>query len=203
MPSLHSQPPRCPACGYDVSALPHDRCPECGATFDRASLAPPPRGAPVATIVVALALDALGFVAIASNVPKAWSPWPLHLFLPSLAGAGAHWWSCAIAPAFFLLWNLRLLDGRPDVPRRTVVLLVVLQSVNWLWILAHVPFAMKYQGAATTIGIMLVNALFTVALWRLLRTARTSRTFQDSLVFHGVMWAWIATNLLPYLGELP
>jgi len=27
--------PRCPTCGYDITGLPHDHCPECGVPFDR------------------------------------------------------------------------------------------------------------------------------------------------------------------------
>jgi hypothetical protein len=31
---------RCPNCGYDLTGLTRDRCPECGASFDRAALIP-------------------------------------------------------------------------------------------------------------------------------------------------------------------
>jgi hypothetical protein len=52
-------------------------------------------------------------------------------------------------------------------------------------------------------AICAINVAWLVSLWTILYSASKMRSFKTNLLFHAVLFAWLAWYAFPYLGELP
>jgi hypothetical protein len=196
----------CPACHYELSGLLEERCPECGGHFDRelllrlhAAAWPASRAAPL-TVVAALSLLLLPYslpTAI-QTLPSIWLYTALAFRLPDWTFFGFIV-ACSIA---FVLWNHQLLRGRPQIPRRTVVLLAVLQLLNWPWIICSASF-WGYLGMSYVLRVSVVNLVLLTTLVTGWCAAKKHPHFLLTLAFHWIAWIWLTAYFFPYFGELP
>ena len=118
--------------------------------------------------------------------------------------APAFYFLCGIPSlAVFLLWSRFLMSGRQKVPARSFVLFIALALASLTWLRTGWSFGLKYQGRAYTEAMLLYNltaisivGIVWVRNWR-------APSYVSNLVFHGLLFGWLAFCAFPGLGELP
>jgi hypothetical protein len=89
------------------------------------------------------------------------------------------------------------------VPIRSYVLWVAVTILSGTWIVAGWHYGLEYEGLEYTASCALfsvaLSSLSAFALWR----ARTAPSFSSALVFQTLLFLWLASYALPYLGEIP
>ena len=146
------------------------------------------------------------WMSLQAGVPTLWSPLPFLFILPLFIFELPHWtwWGLfVLSPLTFALWNPQLFAGRPRIPLRTVRLLVLLQPLNWLWIIYGFSYSCGYHGKLYTVGISLINIILLGLLVTLFLVGRSRPHFLVSLVTSLLAWTWLTVYLFPYMGELP
>jgi hypothetical protein len=103
----------------------------------------------------------------------------------------------------FWIWRPGLFVGEPRLPTRTIVLAVIAALLSALAFVTGWQYAVQYQGYRYAVICLIANGLLQVAcaicLWR----ARKSPSFGTSLAAHTVLFAWLGSYALPYMGETP
>jgi len=56
----------------------------------------------------------------------------------------------------------------------------------------------QYQGRDYTVAICVVNVVFIVSLWGVFYRAYRLRSFNSNLLFHALLFAWLAWCAFPY-----
>jgi hypothetical protein len=114
-------------------------------------------------------------------------------------------WLAAFVPMLlFVLWNPGLFRRNERIPKRSMVLLVVLTALTCFWFVDGWSLGLQYQGAEYTHVVCIVNLVWLALLWALLFYARIAApSFGANLLFHFVLFAWLSWYALPSLGELP
>ena len=197
----------CPRCGYSLAGLREERCPECGAAFDRER--PPIRGAGVdrrravvAAIGGAVVVFALIWMANSAREPVAWSPYAIPLLLPRTWGVPAPF-VAAGAAACFLVSGVSLLRGNRKPPVAWAPVVVLSAALSGFWCVRSYPLAAKHQSpeyAAATIAISAVSVVIVLIAWFV---GRRRASFAAHWIVHVVSWVWMLGWALPYMGELP
>jgi hypothetical protein len=161
-------------------------------------------------IVVAwmVILAILSWVTISPGVPTILRPLNLLVVIP-LFVCGEPSGTCFITasllvPAVFGTWCFgMILQGSPNVPARSYVLLAVIGLLSLVDFIGGTRFAIGYHGLWFVIGTALLSVLWWVTLGMLAYFAELRPSFQRNLCFHLALFAWLAWYALPYLGELP
>jgi hypothetical protein len=135
-------------------------------------------------------------------MPSLSSTYPTPLVLPLFFGAPR----VLIAVAYgagFALWSNQLFRGQPDIPRRSIALLVISCLISCFLYVVGWGFGVKYQGiryvaAAAALAVIGAGALVLLLVWN-----GRDPTFAKSAIFHALLFGWLCTYAMPYLGETP
>lgn len=206
----------CPQCGYDLTNMRVNRCPECGVYFDTATMSHrrqqflsnacwPPARARWAVVVAGLSL--LPFLWIAVSVttshPTWWKPFPL-IFCISTVLLGSQFGVFVIASAVvvgsFGLYTWPLIKGQPHIPWWSLATFAFLGSLNGLHLLANYSDGVQTQGAAHTNLICIITGSLFLALVLLAIRGAWRPNFVLAVLFHWLAWFWLILYLFPLLG---
>jgi len=154
----------------------------------------------LAVLIAALAAHSLGIAG--DDMPSLSSTYPTLLVLPLFFGVPPVLIALAYG-ACFALWSKQLFQGRPEIPKRSIVLFVISCALSCFLFAAGWGFGVRYQG----IHYVLWTAAFAVSgaavLILLFFWNRRVPTFAKSAAFHSVLFGWLCTYAMPYLGETP
>jgi len=159
-----------------------------------------------AALIVAL----VGALSASAGTPTLFRPLSLLVAVPALIIASMVPLSlpflvvlASLPVAFaFLAWVMPWAAGS-RLPRRSMILLACGIFLTFLHFAASWRLGTRYQGQGHTIGVALVDAAWIVALLLLLQWERGAPSFGKRLLFHGALFAWLASYALPWLGEMP
>jgi hypothetical protein len=167
----------------------------------------------VATLIAGMLLPvfpAIGFglnyLTPSAPIVQILYPLPLVFAMPAIlfGGAWGHAAAILVIPLPSLLfwgWSVQLFRGEATLPLRSVLLLLALAILSIVYFVASWNFGVQWQGYPHLVSVTLLNALALVALWWLLRAARSKPLFRRSLTFHWALFAWLAWLAFPWLGE--
>ena len=151
---------------------------------------------------LSLLVPVLFWVLFAQEEPSALYPFPALMFVPALFGLRQV--AVAVPVVLFFVWNPGLFQGDAAVPRRSHVLLLILTLLNVLWFVVGWKDGLAMQGAKYNYSVCGVNILCVAALWTLFaRSRKTEPSFKSNLLFHWILFTWLAWYAFPFFGELP
>jgi len=139
---------------------------------------------------------------LGSGAPSIFAPAPMLLVYLLFFGVP---FSLAIGMfvLLFWIWHPRLFAGAVDIPARTIVLAAVSTLLSVLAFVTGWQYAVEYQGHRYAVICLIVSALLfamcAVSLWG----ARKNPSFRASLGAHTLLFAWLGSYALPYMGETP
>ena len=145
------------------------------------------------------------FGLLLSGAPTLLSPFPgLTVSIGFLFGNEGGTWIALLLPAvLFMVWNPALFRGETAVPKRSLVLLTILTALSDLYFVESWRLGLRYQGAAFTYGVCLLNVLALLLLWLVFIWGTRQPKFSHNLLAHWLLFVWLAWCAFPYLGELP
>ncbi len=108
-----------------------------------------------------------------------------------------------LPPLLFLAWNPGLLRGQAQVPKRSLVLLMIATPLTVIWFVESWKYGLEYQGRHYTQAICVANGVWLASLWIILASRWHRDSFVGNLAFHWLLFAWLSWYAFPYLGELP
>ena len=124
------------------------------------------------------------------------------MFIPALFGLRQA--AVAVPVVLFLVWNPGLFQGDAAVPKRSYVLLIILTLLNVLWFVVGWKDGLAMQGEKYNYSVCGANIVWIAALWMLFaRCRKTEPSFKSNLLFHWMLFAWLAWYAFPFFGELP
>jgi hypothetical protein len=141
-----------------------------------------------------------------SGVPTLYSPFPTLTVLPAFVLSHWHLESLAVlVPSIlFFLWSPGLLlNQRPNLPKKTFVLLGLLTVLTVVDCVVEWKYGVVYRGARHTILVYVINAMWLASLWWTVVRCQRQPSFVGNLFSHWLLFAWLAWYAFPYLGELP
>lgn len=154
------------------------------------------------TVLAVATLTILSWLTISPGVPTIYAPLNLLVLVPAML-IGGRVAAVVLIPLVFCLWCLPVLRGQPNVPVRSVVLVVGAVMLSALNLAFGFDYASHYHGLTYTIGATLVSITCWIVLGIVLLLAKRCPSSGHSLAFHVAMFAWLAWYAFPYLGELP
>jgi hypothetical protein len=150
---------------------------------------------------LSLLVPALFWVLFEQFQPSAFYPFPALMFIPALFGLRQA--SVAVPMALFFAWNAGLFHGDAAVPKRSYVLLIVATLLDALWFIAGWKDGLAMQGAKYNYSVCAVNIACIAALSMLfVRGRKTEPSFKSNLLFHWLLFAWLAWYAFPFFGEM-
>jgi hypothetical protein len=166
-------------------------------------------------IIAAVAvLAAAGRFGISEGVPAAWAPLPLAVMIPifwAMSATGEalslRWLPQAIpslvGPVLFIAWYPQLLTGAPQVPRRTLIGLVVLSALTAIHFVLGWDSGLRYDDRSYVVAVACANVAAIAACWGFVIYARCRPSFEATFFAHAFVALWLAWIAFPWLGELP
>jgi hypothetical protein len=155
----------------------------------------------IAGIAVGLiAAQSLGM--FGGGAPTILSPVSIPLAIPAFLGVPPSLVVLAFV-AIFWLWCAPLFAGKISVPKRTGVLLMVVGALSTIAFAIGWRFGMEYQGLAHIAVCILASAAMLAFCIFFFRRVHKHPSFGGSLLLHTLIFVWIASYALPYLGETP
>lgn len=143
---------------------------------------------------------------LVSKVPTILCPFPALTVLPAFALSSLHLWTAAVTvpPLLFFLWNPQLFRGEGKLPQRSSWLTVAAMILSVIWFIAGWKDGFHYQGARQVYAVTVANLAWIGLLSAVISGYRKREpSFKMNLVFHWILFAWLAWYAFPYLGELP
>jgi hypothetical protein len=158
-------------------------------------------------LVGGLALGVAGISAHSLGVggdpaPSLATPYPLPLIIPAFLGVPA----AILGAAFglvFAAWSHQLVRQEEHIPRRSVGLFAVTVILSALFFIAGWKYGIRYQGRTYVFTCVAFSVAMAILLTAVLLRNRDSPSVRSSAAFHFVLFAWLATYAMPYLGEGP
>jgi hypothetical protein len=154
----------------------------------------------LAVVIAAIAAHSLGVAG--DGMPSLSSTYPTLLIVPAFFGLPRLLIAAAYG-ASFALWSKQLFHGSPEIPQRSFVLFVVSGLLSILFFVAGWEFGVKYQGATYVTWSLGFTVAGAVVLILLLEWNRRVPRWATSALFHFVLFGWLCTYAMPYLGEMP
>jgi hypothetical protein len=108
-----------------------------------------------------------------------------------------------IGPGFFFAWNVHLLRGEVEVPRRSSLCLTILTVLSIFALWSDWGRGIKYRGRPHTVEAIVLNGVALSICWGLWIVARARPSLARSLWFHWATTVWLVWLAFPYLGEFP
>ena len=161
---------------------------------------PPPLGMRTAILVICMGcLAALSWSTISSNVPTALAPYSFAVVILVFEGGSA--FAVTVMPLLFLLWSVNLVDGRPALPVRSVVLMGAICVGVVVWFLVGWSDGLIHQGVNVVVLWVLVNAALFALMTIMAFRFRARASWWRTLLFQWMLFAWPAWCGFPWLGE--
>ena len=154
----------------------------------------------LAVLLAAIAAHALGVEG--DGGPSLSSTYPTLLVLPAFMGVPPIL-IAVVYGACFALWCKQLFAGRAEIPRRSVVLFAGSFLLSIAIFVGGWRYGLKYQGTSYVYWCLLLSIGCTIALVSLLIWNWCSPRVATSVLFHFVLFGWVCTYAMPYLGETP
>lgn len=148
-------------------------------------------------VITAQAMGMTGY-----GTPSLLSPYPLLLTIPAFMGipiALLVLLFCVLAAVFSS--QLRHGDGR--IPRRAIVLYGLFVPISAVMFIVGWSYGVQYQGARYALGAAMSSAALVAILAALLWLNRRQASLWSSTWFHFLLFAWLGTFAVPYMGETP
>jgi hypothetical protein len=148
-----------------------------------------------------------GYLSVQAPVPTVWSPYSLPTAIPALLIHDLFpslWLPFLTFPlaAVFVIWSFPLLNLRPRLPLRSIVLFVVLVILSLVFHVGSWPYGIKYQGLHHTVLLVTFNIAAVLLLVGVLLRGRRYPGPYTNLSFHILLFGWVAWCAFPWLGEL-
>jgi hypothetical protein len=125
---------------------------------------------------------------------------PVLVLIPALFGFGRA--AVAIPIALFFLWNPELFKGAARTPKRSYVLMITATLLGIPWFAVGWKDGIAAQGARYNYSVLAVNIAWATVLWVLFtRNRKREPSFTANLLFHWVLFAWLAWYAFPFFGE--
>ncbi|HKR61537.1 MAG TPA: hypothetical protein VJS64_17755 [Pyrinomonadaceae bacterium] len=156
----------------------------------------------ITTLIVGCSLCLVTFQALNTGVPKPWAPFPFPLVILLWLGTPGILVLSLGALAMWA-WNPKAFAGKSQIPKRSLILLLILTCLSIFQNIISLPYGKKYQGEFHTIVVTAMNFSLIIALMIIGAWARRKPSFPLNLGFHWLMFAWVVSYAFPYLGELP
>lgn len=169
--------------------------------------------APLAVVVAAIGVWAIGCLAIYTSQPSWVSPYLLAVIVPALwlafglstieLGSIVLFVSSVPIACLYILWSAHLFRASAILPVRSIALLALLMLLTMWGAYVSWPYGLKYQTREYTLyldiaALVALTGLIALAVW-----TRRAPSFAKNFAFHTALFAWIAWGALPWLGELP
>jgi hypothetical protein len=151
--------------------------------------------------VAVLALTILRFADVELPEPRFLPPPPETVVVLCYAIGGP---LALCTPAvLFLAWSHQLFRASERIPARSIVLLAILAAADaWVFSVGW-DYGIRFQGRDSVMVSVGLNAVCVVGLFLLAAYSRTRPSFRRNLLYHAVLFSWLAVIALPYLGEWP
>jgi hypothetical protein len=130
------------------------------------------------------------------------SPYPLPLVIPAFLGVPSAILGMAFGLAF-AAWSHQLVRHEEHIPRRSVGLFAVTVILSALGFIVGWRYGIRYQGRTYVFACVALSVAMAVLLTAVLLRNSDSPSVRSSAAFHFVLFAWLATYAMPYLGEGP
>jgi hypothetical protein len=158
--------------------------------------------------VIAVVLGAAVPVAIAcfqwkTPYPTIWSPLPLLVVLPEFWGVPMVLFLAIPLTYLALIWPLIHSETCSGVPVRYVVVLAIASAFSLLYLCYGTSYSVAYFGADYVVGVWIINAVASAALWGLWAFLRRRTSWFGVLVLGILLHTWLFGWAFPYMGELP
>lgn len=142
------------------------------------------------------------FMLVSNDIPSVLYPLPVFVVLPAFFGL--HYAAAAVPALLFFMWNPGLFRGDTKVPRRSYILLKIATLLTPVWLALGWKDGLEFQGRKYNYSVLAINVCWLFALWAMsARTRKAQPSFSGNLLFHWLLFAWLAWYAFPYLGELP
>ena len=136
------------------------------------------------------------------QAPSAVYPFPALMFIPALLGLRQL--AVAVPVVLFFVWNPGLLTCSPKVPKRSYFLLLVATLLTAPWFAVGWKDGLAMQGAKYNYSVGGVNVVWIATLWIFLARCRKGEpSFKSNLLFHWMLFGWLAWYAFPFFGEMP
>jgi hypothetical protein len=133
--------------------------------------------------------------------PTMFYPFPALVFIPALFGLRQT--AVAVPVVLFFVWNPELFQGDATVPKRSHVLLIAATLLSVLWFVVGWKDGLAIQGPKYNYSVCAVNVVWIASLWLLFaRSRRAEPSFKTNLLFHWMLFAWLAWYAFPFFGEM-
>jgi hypothetical protein len=140
-----------------------------------------------------------GLLTLADTAP-AFYPAPMFVLLPSLLIGPAAVFVPMIA---FCLWNRGIFNGAAKIPRRSYILLALLTVLSVPWFLNGWRDGIDLHGPHYYYFLSVINIHWLAIIWSLaVRSWKTEPSFRFNLLFHWLLFAWLAWYAFPFFGEV-
>lgn len=137
------------------------------------------------------------------STPTLSSPYALPLIVPLGFFGFPRFFIALVYGATFLAWSNQLLHGRLEIPRRSRVLFIVSTLLSCTLFVLGWHVGLQYQGRTYVLWSAIFAAAGAAVLLVLLEWNRRTPTFANSALFHFMLFAWLGTYAMPWLGETP
>ncbi len=159
----------------------------------------------VLAIATGVSLLIPAWIGLHCGYPTIYCPLPTLTVLPALSLPENSTWLAVLAPVLlFFLWNPGFVTHpKPTLPKRTLALLGVLTILTVADFIFEWRYGVKYHGVHYTVVIYVINGIWLSGIWWISIRCWRRPSFNNNLVSHFLLFAWLGWYAFPYLGELP
>jgi hypothetical protein len=162
-----------------------------------------------AGFIVGILLSLLAWITLLPCTPCVLAPLnvlmllPVFVMEPFITVSLGKLVTAMLVPIVFWLWCLPVLRGCPTVPRRSYVLLLCMMAMAVSALIYGFRFGVQYQGLGYVIGVVVISIAWWSSLIVFALVALRFPSNNRNIVFHAMLFTWLAWYAFPYLGELP
>ena len=153
----------------------------------------------------------VAYATMIAHYPKIYSPYSFPVVIPTLLLSTifrneSMVYAIALGtltiPVLFTAWSYPLLLGKKQIPKRTIIVALVLVCLSAIFLFFSWSYGIQYQGYIHTLSIDFFNFCFWIILYFLYRANVKQISFSTNFMFHWMLFAWIGWCGFPWLGEL-
>ena len=150
---------------------------------------------------LAVLLGVVSFISIAGPVPSILSPHSMAVVIPYLLHGPVL--AMATCPVLFLATGAGLPFAAERMSRAPVWTFAALATASIAWLASGIAPGIEHYGTGHTVGLLSVNGLAVMLLAGVLPRVRKRPAFGAQLLFHWLVWAWVAWGAFGWLRHFP